>query len=222
MIESIPIQLESRFVVVEGPVGSGKTSLAKRISEHVNGKLILEEPERNPFLENFYKDPRSNALPTELSFLFQRSKLLENINQEELFSNTNVTDFLFDKDQIFIEMNLTQEEIELFNKVKDSLSVKPPEPDLVIYLQAPVDVLMTRINMRSPSIDTLIDKAYLEKLADAYANFFYYYESSPLLVVNAESIDPIHNDDHFQMLFTELVSVKYGKHFFNNSVSVLT
>ena len=222
MIESIPIQLESRFVVVEGPVGSGKTSLAKRISEHVNGKLILEEPERNPFLENFYKDPRSNALPTELSFLFQRSKLLENINQEELFSNTNVTDFLFDKDQIFIEMNLTQEEIELFNKVKDSLSVKPPEPDLVIYLQAPVDVLMTRINMRSPSIDTLIDKAYLEKLADAYANFFYYYESSPLLVVNAESIDPIHNDDHFQMLFTELVSVKYGKHFFNNTVSVLT
>ena len=222
MIESIPIQLESRFVVVEGPVGSGKTSLAKHISEHVNGKLILEEPERNPFLENFYKDPRSNALPTELSFLFQRSKLLENINQEELFSNTNVTDFLFDKDQIFIEMNLTQEEIELFNKVKDSLSVKPPEPDLVIYLQAPVDVLMTRINMRSPSIDTLIDKAYLEKLADAYANFFYYYESSPLLVVNAESIDPIHNDDHFQMLFTELVSVKYGKHFFNNSVSVLT
>ena len=222
MIESIPIQLESRFVVVEGPVGSGKTSLAKRISEHVNGKLILEEPERNPFLENFYKDPRSNALPTELSFLFQRSKLLENINQEELFSNTNVTDFLFDKDQIFIEMNLTQEEIELFNKVKDSLSVKPPEPDLVIYLQAPVDVLMTRINMRSPSIDTLIDKAYLEKLADAYANFFYYYDSSPLLVVNAESIDPIHNDDHFQMLFTELVSVKYGKHFFNNSVSVLT
>ena len=222
MIESIPIQLESRFVVVEGPVGSGKTSLAKRISEHVNGKLILEEPERNPFLENFYKDPRSNALPTELCFLFQRSKLLENINQEELFSSTNVTDFLFDKDQIFIEMNLTQEEIELFNKVKDSLSVKPPEPDLVIYLQAPVDVLMTRINMRSPSIDTLIDKAYLEKLADAYANFFYYYESSPLLVVNAESIDPIHNDDHFQMLFTELVSVKYGKHFFNNSVSVLT
>ena len=222
MIEAIQIQLESRFVVVEGPVGSGKTSLAKRISEHVNGKLILEEPERNPFLENFYKDPRSNALPTELSFLFQRSKLLENINQEELFSSTNVTDFLFDKDQIFIEMNLTQEEIELFNKVKDSLSVKPPEPDLVIYLQAPVDVLMTRINMRSPSIDTLIDKAYLEKLADAYANFFYYYESSPLLVVNAESIDPIHNDDHFQMLFTELVSVKYGKHFFNNSVSVLT
>ena len=222
MIESIQIQLESRFVVVEGPVGSGKTSLAKRISEHVNGKLILEEPERNPFLENFYKDPRSNALPTELSFLFQRSKLLENINQEELFSSTNVTDFLFDKDQIFIEMNLTQEEIELFNKVKDSLTVKPPEPDLVIYLQAPVNVLMTRINMRSPSIDTLIDKAYLEKLADAYANFFYYYESSPLLVVNAESIDPIHNDDHFQMLFTELVSVKYGKHFFNNSVSVLT
>ncbi len=187
MIESIPIQLESRFIVVEGPVGSGKTSLAKRISEHINGKLILEEPEKNPFLENFYRDPRSNALPTELSFLFQRSKLLENINQEELFSNANVTDFLFDKDQIFNEMNLTIEEIELFNKVKGSLSVKPPEPDLVIYLQAPVNVLISRIHMRSPSIDTLIDKAYLEKLADAYANFFYYYEKAPLLVVNAET-----------------------------------
>ncbi|MCS5548676.1 MAG: deoxynucleoside kinase, partial [SAR86 cluster bacterium] len=106
MIESIPLQLESRYIVVEGPVGSGKTSLARRIAEHVDGKLILEEPEKNPFLENFYKDPRSNALPTELSFLFQRSKLLESINQEELFSSQSITDFLFDKDIIFTELNL--------------------------------------------------------------------------------------------------------------------
>ena len=162
MIDSIPLQLESRFIAVEGPVGSGKTSLARRIAEHVDGKLILEEPEKNPFLENFYKDPRSNALPTELSFLFQRSKLLESINQEELFSSQSITDFLFDKDIIFTELNLTQEEIELFLKVKRSLSIKPPEPDLVIYLQAPVDVLMTRIKMRSPSIDGSIDKNYLE------------------------------------------------------------
>ena len=222
MIESIPLQLESKYIVVEGPVGSGKTSLAKRIAEHVDGKLILEEPEKNPFLENFYKDPRSNALPTELSFLFQRSKLLESINQEELFSSQSITDFLFDKDIIFTELNLTQEEIELFQKVKTSLSIKPPEPDLVIYLQAPVDVLMTRIKMRSPSIDGSIDKDYLEKLADSYAKFFYYYDSAPVLVVNAESIDPIHNENHFHMLFTELVSVKYGKHFFNNTPSVLT
>ena len=222
MIESIPLQLESRFIAVEGPVGSGKTSLARRIAEHVNGKLILEEPEKNPFLENFYKDPRSNALPTELSFLFQRSKLLEGINQEELFSSQSITDFLFDKDIIFTELNLTQEEIELFHKVKRSLSIKPPEPDLVIYLQAPVDVLMTRIKMRSPSIDRSIDKDYLEKLADSYAKFFYHYDNAPVLVVNAESIDPIHNENHFNMLFTELVSVKKGHHFFNNTPSVLT
>ena len=114
MIDSIPLQLESRFIAVEGPVGSGKTSLARRIAEHVDGKLILEEPEKNPFLENFYKDPRSNALPTELSFLFQRSKLLESINQEELFSSQSITDFLFDKDIIFTELNLTQEEIEQY------------------------------------------------------------------------------------------------------------
>ena len=222
MIESIPLQLESRYIVVEGPVGSGKTSLARRIAEHVDGKLILEEPEKNPFLENFYKDPRSNALPTELSFLFQRSKLLESINQEELFSSQSITDFLFDKDIIFTELNLTQEEIELFQKVKRSLSIKPPEPDLVIYLQAPVDVLMTRIKMRSPSIDRSIDKDYLEKLADSYAKFFYHYDNAPVLVVNAESIDPIHNENHFNMLFTELVSVKKGHHFFNNTPSVLT
>ena len=222
MIESIPLKLESKFIAVEGPVGSGKTSLARRIAEHVNGKLILEEPEKNPFLENFYKDPRSNALPTELSFLFQRSKLLESINQEELFSSQSIADFLFDKDTIFTELNLTQEEKELFQKVKSSLSIKPPEPDLVIYLQAPVDVLMTRIKMRSPSIDGSIDKNYLEKLTDSYAKFFYYYDSAPVLVVNAVSIDPIHNENHFHMLFTELVSVKYGKHFFNNTPSVLT
>jgi deoxyadenosine/deoxycytidine kinase len=222
MIDSIPLQLESRFIAVEGPVGSGKTSLARRIAEHVDGKLILEEPEKNPFLENFYKDPRSNALPTELSFLFQRSKLLESINQEELFSSQSITDFLFDKDIIFTELNLTQEEIELFQKVKRSLSIKPPEPDLVIYLQAPVDVLMTRIKMRSPSIDRSIDKDYLEKLADSYAKFFYHYDNAPVLVVNAESIDPIHNENHFNMLFTELVSVKKGHHFFNNTPSVLT
>ena len=222
MIDSIPLQLESRFIAVEGPVGSGKTSLARRIAEHVDGKLILEEPEKNPFLENFYKDPRSNALPTELSFLFQRSKLLESINQEELFSSQSITDFLFDKDIIFTELNLTQEEIELFHKVKRSLSIKPPEPDLVIYLQAPIDVLMTRIKMRSPSIDRSIDKDYLEKLADSYAKFFYHYDNAPVLVVNAESIDPIHNENHFNMLFTELVSVKKGHHFFNNTPSVLT
>ena len=221
MPEILPIKLESKFIAIEGPVGSGKTSLAKKLSDYVDGKLILEKPEDNPFLQNFYSDPKSNALPTELSFLFQRSKLLELVDQEELFSSVTVADFLFNKDIIFSEMNLTKEELELFKKVKESLHIKPQNPDLVIYLQAPVDVLISRIKMRSSSVDGLIDRRYLENLADSYAKFFFHYDDSPLLVVNAESIDPIHNNDHFEMLFKELSSVKNGTHFYNNTASVL-
>lgn len=221
MPEILPIKLESKFIAIEGPVGSGKTSLAKKLSDYVDGKLILEKPEDNPFLQNFYMDPKSNALPTELSFLFQRSKLLELVDQEELFSSVTVADFLFNKDVIFSEMNLTKEELELFKKVKESLHIKPQNPDLVIYLQASVDVLISRIKMRSSSVDGLIDRRYLENLADSYAKFFFHYDDSPLLVVNAESIDPIHNNDHFEMLFKELSGVKNGTHFYNNTASVL-
>jgi len=160
-------------------------------------------------------------LPTELSFLFQRAKQLESINQEDLFSDISIADFLFEKDSIFSELNLNAEELHLYKQVKESLQINPPNPDLVIYLQAPVDVLISRINNRSRSVDSLIDASYLEKLADSYAKFFYYYDDAPLLVVNAESIDPIHNDEHFNMLYEEVVSVKYGKHFFNSVATVL-
>jgi deoxyguanosine kinase len=221
MANILSIKLESKFIAIEGPVGSGKTSLAKKLADHVDGKLILEQPRDNPFLYNFYTDPKANALPTELSFLFQRSKLLEHVDQEELFTSITVADFLFDKDIIFSEMNLTMEELELFNKVKKSLHIKPQIPDLVIYLQAPVDVLISRIKMRSSSVDKLIDRRYLQNLADSYTKFFYYYDDAPLLVVNAESIDPIHNNDHFEMLYEELSSIKFGKHFFNNTALVL-
>ena len=222
MEEPILISPETKYIAIEGPVGSGKTSLAKKMANHLDGKLILEQPETNPFLENFYKDPRSNALPTELSFLFQRSKLLDDINQDDLFTSVSISDFIFDKDNIFTEINLTHEEGDLFRKVKESLKVTHPSPDLVVYLQAPVEVLLSRIRMRSPSVDLLIDAAYLEKITDSYAKYFYYYEESPLLVVNAENIDPIHNDDHFEMLFSELKNVKYGKHFFNNTAAAFS
>ena len=218
----VPLKLESRFVVIEGPIGVGKTSLAKRLSDHVSGKLILEEPERNPFLENFYLDQESNALPTELSFLFQRAKHIEGIDQDDLFSDTTITDFLFDKGSIFSELNLNAEELILYQQVKDSLQVNPPTPDLVIYLQAPVDVLISRLHSRQTSVDRLIESSYLERLADSYARFFYNYDDSPLLVVNSESIDPVHNDDHFLLLYEEAVSVKYGKHFFNSTAAAFT
>ena len=147
MAKVVPLKLESRFVAIEGPVGVGKTSLAQRLADHVGGKLILEEPEKNPFLENFYTDPKSNALPTELSFLFQRAKQLESINQGDLFSDISIADFLFEKDSIFPELNLNAEELHLYKQVKESLQINPPNPDLVIYLQAPVDVLISRITI---------------------------------------------------------------------------
>ncbi len=203
MAKVVPLKLESRFVAIEGPVGVGKTSLAQRLADHVGGKLILEEPENNPFLKNFYLDPKSNALPTELSFLFQRAKQMESINQEDLFSDISIADFLFEKDSIFSELNLNTEELNLYKQVKKS------------------DVLIARIKNRPGSVDSLIDSNYLEKLTDSYAKFFYYYDDAPLLVVNAESIDPIHNDEHFKMLYEEVVSVKYGKHFFNSVATVL-
>ena len=146
---------------------------------------------------------------------------MESINQEDLFSDISIADFLFEKDSIFSELNLNTEELNLYKQVKKSLQIDAPNQDLVIYLQAPVDVLIARIKNRPGSVDSLIDSNYLEKLTDSYAKFFYYYDDAPLLVVNAESIDPIHNDEHFKMLYEEVVSVKFGKHFFNSVANVL-
>lgn len=210
---------ESRYIAIEGPIGVGKTSLARRLAESLDGELLLEEAEANPFLERFYHNPRDAALPTQLFFLFQRVRQVEELRQANIFSDTRVADFLIEKDRLFAEINLDQHELGLYDQVYDTLSVNPPAPDLVVYLQAPVDTLLFRIAGRGIDYEKRIGRRYLERLNEAYARFFYNYDASPMLIVNAATIDPIRNDQHYSVLLEEICRIKSGRHFFNPVVS---
>ncbi|HUO66129.1 MAG TPA: deoxynucleoside kinase [Gammaproteobacteria bacterium] len=204
-----------RFIVVEGPIGVGKTSLAKRLAQTFASELILEQAEDNPFLERFYKNRRNAALPAQLFFLLQRARQIEQIRQRDLFSPVRIADFLLQKDKLFAELNLDPYELGLYNQVAESLELDPPTPDLVVYLQAPAPVLMRRVATRGIPYEQLIDQEYLERLGEAYARFFYDFDEAPLLIVNAASIDPIHRESDYQELLQTIVRVKRGRHFFN-------
>jgi len=204
-----------RFIVVEGPIGVGKTSLAIRLAESFNGEVVLEHPEENPFLERFYKSGRNAALPAQLFFLFHRARHLEDLRQSDLFSPVRVADFHFAKDRLFAELNLDPEELRLYDQITQKLDVDVPVPDLTIYLQASVDALMRRIVRRGRPYERHIDRAYLERVADAYARFFHRYDDGPLLIVNASSIDPIHNDADYEQLWQQIRRTTGGRHFFN-------
>jgi deoxyadenosine/deoxycytidine kinase len=212
---------ETRYIAIEGPIGVGKTSLARRLAESLQAELLLEEPAANPFLERFYQDPRGAALPTQLFFLFQRARQIEDLRQADIFSNLRVSDFMIEKDQLFAGINLDRDELELYEKVHQSLSLSGPAPDLVVYLQAPVDTLLFRIAQRGINYEQRIGRRYLERLGEAYARFFHDYDAAPLLIVNAATIDPIHNDGHYDMLLTEIRRIRSGRHFFNPLVSAL-
>ena len=204
-----------RFIVVEGPIGVGKTSLAKRLAQSFASELILEQAEENPFLERFYKNRRNAALPAQLFFLLQRARQIEQIRQRDMFSPVRIADFLLQKDQLFAELNLDPSELSLYQQVAESLDLDPPKPDLVVYLQAPASVLMRRVAMRGVEYEQLIDQDYLERLGEAYARFFYHFDEAPLLIVNAASIDPIHRESDYQELLQTIMRVKRGRHFFN-------
>ena len=205
----------SRFIVVEGPIGAGKTALAKRLASSMSADLVLEEVEENPFLERFYRDGSSAALPAQMFFLFARARQLENLRQSDLFTDVRVADYLFAKDKLFAELNLDSDELALYDKVAENLAVEPPVPDLVIYLQASVDALMERIARRGINFERMIDRHYLERLTDSYARFFHAYDEGPLLIVNASQIDPIHNEADYEQLFKQIESTTGGRHFFN-------
>jgi deoxyadenosine/deoxycytidine kinase len=211
---------ESRYIVIEGPIGVGKTSLARRLAESLESELVLEEAEANPFLERFYRNPREAALPTQLFFLFQRVRQIEELRQADIFSDTRVADFLIEKDRLFAQVNLDRNELRLYDQVYESLDVDPPPPDLVVYLQAPVDALLFRIAHRGIDYEQRITRHYLERLNEAYARFFHEYDAAPLLIVNATTLDPIHNEQHYSVLLDEICRIQSGRHFFNPIVSV--
>ena len=211
-----------RYVVVEGPIGVGKTSLAKRLSESFASELMLEQAEENPFLERFYRNRRYAALPTQLYFLLQRARQMEQLRQTDMFAPVRVADFLLDKDRLFAKLNLDANELRLYEEVAATLDLDPPQPDLVVYLQAPAHVLMKRVASRGVPYEQLIEVEYLERLGEAYARFFYDYDDAPLLIVNAASIDPIHREADYQELLRTIVRIKRGRHFFNPAAQGLS
>lgn len=206
-----------RYIVVEGPIGVGKTTVAKRLSERLGAELMLEDAEANPFLPRFYADPRASALPTQLFFLFQRVQQLATVQQGDLFHSVRVADWMLAKDALFAELTLTPAEYSLYQQVHEHVVPQPPEPDLVVYLQAPVPVLQRRIAQRGVAWESPVRAAYLERLAAAYVSFFHHYEAAPLLIVNAEEADFAHSVQDFDMLLHEVQRVTAGRHYFNAS-----
>ena len=204
----------SQFIVVEGPIGVGKTSLAKKLSESLSGTLILEDIDNNPFLDRFYKGGRG-ALPAQLHCLFQRAKQLEILRQSDLFSSIYVADFHLEKDKLFASVNLDSSEMELYEKVYENMDIENVVPDLVIYLQANPSVLLERIARRNVPSEKFIDRNYLENITDSFARHYHSYDDGPLLIVNTASIDPLNNENEYKQLLEQIKTTKGGRHFFN-------
>ena len=211
----------SRYIVIEGPIGVGKTSLAKKLADSLAADVLLEEIDENPFLERFYRDGQSAALPAQMFFLFARARQIEDLRQSDMFTSVRVADYLFAKDQLFADLNLSPDELHLYNKVVASLDVDAPVPDLVIYLQASVDSLLDRISRRGVAFERAMDRKYLERLTEAYARFFHAYNDGPLLIVNASQIDPINNEADYAQLFQQIERTTGGRHFFNPVAAAL-
>ena len=203
------------FIVVEGPIGVGKTSLAKRLAETFGTELLLEGADANPFLERFYANPRQAALPTQLFFLFQRARQIQELRQGDIFQKIRVADFLLEKDRLFAQLTLDDDELRLYEQVYNQMTLDAPRPDLVIYLQAPVEILMDRIMRRGVAHEQQITMEYLQRVVDAYARFFHFFSSSPLLIVNASAIDPVSNDLDYNALLKRVREINSGRHYFN-------
>ncbi|MEZ5538614.1 MAG: deoxynucleoside kinase [Pseudomonadales bacterium] len=206
-----------RFVAVEGNIGVGKTTLAKRLASTFNYKTLLEAAEENPFLERFYQDRKRNALPTQLHFLFQRSQQFKELRQDDMFSPLRVADFLLNKDPLFARVTLDDDEFSLYRKVYDQLICDVPKPDLVVYLQAPIEVLLKRVRQRGIAAEQRIDQEYLQQLNEAYTQFFHYYNDAPLLIVNAAEIDLANNAQHYRSLVEYMLTIRNGRHYYNPS-----
>jgi deoxyadenosine/deoxycytidine kinase len=214
-----PVDLRGRlpqpFIAVEGPIGVGKTTLAKRLAELFDYQLLLEDAHENPFLDKFYENRRQNALATQLFFLFQRVQKMDDLKQQDMFKPLRIADFLIDKDPIFAEVNLDPDEFALYRKVYGQMTVDAPTPDLVIYLQASVDRLLERIDRRGIASERTISRQYLEELNEVYSEFFLYYDAAPLLIVNANQLDLVSRQEDFAQLVDYALDIKAGRHYFN-------
>ena len=203
------------YIAVEGPIGVGKTTLARRIADTFDYDLLLEEAELNPFLERFYQNRQQTALATQLFFLFQRVQKITELKQRDMFDQARVADFVLEKDPLFARVNLEPDEFALYEKVFSKMRVDAPVPDLVIYLQANPDRLLERIDRRGIDAERLIDRQYLEQLNEVYSEFFLYYDAAPLLIVNANEIDLAQGDRDYEQLVDYMLNIKKGRHYFN-------
>lgn len=206
-----------RYIVVEGPIGVGKTSLAHRLAAEFDGDLLLERPDSNPFLANFYANPRQYALSAQLHFLLQRSRQVQDFRQADLFRGAWVADFMVAKDRLFAELTLDADELALYDQIYRHLTLDTPAPDLVIYLQAPVDVLRERIVRRGIDYEQQIRDDYLQRLAEAYTRFFHDYDEGALLTINTQSVDLVGNADDYRAVVDKLGDIHSGRHYFNQS-----
>ena len=199
-----------KFLAVEGPVGVGKTTLTKLLAESFRYETFLEQPSDNPFLADFYKNPSQSALATQLFFLFQRVKQIQDLKQGDIFTPIHVSDFLLDKDKLFAQVTLSEHELSLYNQIYDYLSLDLPTPDLVIYLQAETKTLFERVAQRGREIEKGISFEYLDLLNESYKEFFLAYDRSPVLIVNSEFLDLAHNQNDYMLLLEKLLE------YFNN------
>ena len=204
-----------RYLVVEGPIGAGKTSLARRLAARLTADLVLEQPEENPFLARFYQDMARFALPTQLFFLFQRARMLEPLAQPDMFGRPVIGDFLLDKDPLFARLTLSADELALYQKIFDALRPRAPTPDLVVYLQAQPATLVERVRRRARGYERPVSEEYLALLAESYARFFYHYNAAPVLIVNSDNLNFVERDSDFELLVSRLRAMRSRREFFN-------
>ena len=209
--------MKNRYIVVEGPIGCGKTSLAIKLAMRMGATTLLEDPKANPFLAQFYRDMRRYALPTQLFFLFQRVAQLEGLKQPDMFAKPTVSDFTLAKDPLFARLTLDDAEYQLYRQIYEHMKPQAPVPDLVIYLQASVNTLIGRVKKRGNPIETGLDEDYMRRLSEAYTRYFYNYADSPLLIVNSEKLNFVDVPEHLDMLIERVNAMRGGREFFNRA-----